>query len=57
MAGNAKRRSSSIVIVNTTSVQIINPSPGVIRKLPDDELLDVVVAASSRCELAGTVVS
>jgi hypothetical protein len=30
----------------------------VIRKLPEDELLDVVVvAASSRCELAGTVVS
>jgi hypothetical protein len=29
----------------------------VIRKLPEDELLDVVVAASRRCELAGTVVS
>jgi hypothetical protein len=29
----------------------------VIRKLPEDELLDVVVAASSRWELAGTVVS
>src|ERR1019366_10378547 len=36
IAGNAKRRSSSIEAANTSRVQTISPTLGVIRKLPDD---------------------